>query len=250
MSERVNGSAGWSTSGIGRWRAALALLMPRRAWRVPVLLLLALGAFLLQAAPAGAVFRPGPPPAAPPEVRSNTELVMSGTGPGQAVSGFIATTGNTFDPVTTPIPRATRPPASRPRTRASPASSIARPPDGGANLSLYCIDIKTDTYSGIGYVLGTWDAANVPNVGYVARLLNEYYPNTTEPAALTDLNQRAAAVQAAIWYFTDRYVLNTSDSLHSTVAAHRGRTSKGGAAGPAATAQPHHHPAACERPRR
>ena len=76
----------------------------------------------------------------------------------------------------------------------------ARPPDGGVNLSLYCIDILTATYGGIGYVLGTWDTANVPNVDYVARLLNEYYPNTDEPAALTDLNQRAAAVQAAIWY--------------------------------------------------
>ena len=53
----------------------------------------------------------------------------------------------------------------------------------------------------------------------MARLLNEYYPNKNEPAALTDLNQRAAAVQAAIWYFTDGYVLNTSDPL----ARHRGR---------------------------
>ena len=80
----------------------------------------------------------------------------------------------------------------------------ARPPDGGAKLSLYCIDILTATYGGIGYELGTWDTANVPNVGYVARLLNEYYPNTDEPAGLTDLNQKAAAVQAAIWYFTDK----------------------------------------------
>ena len=75
----------------------------------------------------------------------------------------------------------------------------------------------TATYGGIGYTLGTWNTANVPNVDYVARLLNEYYPNTDEPAALTDLNQRAAAVQAAIWFFTDRYVLNTSDPLRGEV---------------------------------
>ena len=87
-------------------------------------------------------------------------------------------------------------------------------------------------------------------MGYVARLLNEYYPNTTEPAALTDLNQKAAAVQAAIWFFSDRYVLNTSDPLHATVVAIVDDISKVGAAGPAATAQPHHHPAACERSRR
>ncbi len=84
-------------------------------------------------------------------------------------------------------------------------------------LDLYCIDILTATYGGIGYTLGTWNAANVPNVDYVARLLNEYFPNKQEPAALTDLNQRAAAVQAAVWFFTDRYVLNTSDPLHDDV---------------------------------
>jgi hypothetical protein len=51
----------------------------------------------------------------------------------------------------------------------------------------------------------------------VARLLNEYYPNTNQPSGLTDLNQRAAAVQAAIWFFSDRFVLSTSDPLHSAV---------------------------------
>ena len=63
----------------------------------------------------------------------------------------------------------------------------------------------------------------MPNVNYVAQVLDNYYPKTNEPAALTDLNQKAAAVQAAIWFFSDRYVLNTSDPLHDTVAGHRGR---------------------------
>jgi hypothetical protein len=48
--------------------------------------------------------------------------------------------------------------------------------------------------------------------------LKEFYPNTNEPAALTDLNQKAAAVQAAIWYFSDSYVLNPG-GLHDAVAA-------------------------------
>src|SRR6185369_2105579 len=39
------------------------------------------------------------------------------------------------------------------------------------------------------------------------------------PAGLANTSQQAAAVQAAIWYFSDRYVLNTSDPLHNTVAA-------------------------------
>ena len=48
-------------------------------------------------------------------------------------------------------------------------------------------------------------------MGYVARLLNEYYPLTNPPTTITDTNEKAAAVQAAIWFFTDRYVLNTSN---------------------------------------
>ena len=52
-------------------------------------------------------------------------------------------------------------------------------------------------------------------------MLNEYYPATDEPAALTELDQKAAAVQAAIWFFSDRYVLSTTDPL----SRHRGRSS-------------------------
>jgi TQXA domain-containing protein len=65
-------------------------------------------------------------------------------------------------------------------------------------------------------VLGTWNSANVPNVDYVGRLLNDYYPNTNEPASLTG-GPKAAAVQAAIWYFTDKYVLRADDPLHAAV---------------------------------
>ena len=95
----------------------------------------------------------------------------------------------------------------------------APPPEGGQEISLYCIDIATDTFLGTGYVLGTWDRANVPNVGWVARLLNEYYPTVPDKPPLADLNDRAAAVQAAIWFFSDRYVLKMSSHLHDAVAA-------------------------------
>ena len=36
------------------------------------------------------------------------------------------------------------------------------PVGGGTALQMYCIDIRTDTYIGNGYVLGTWSDANVP----------------------------------------------------------------------------------------
>ncbi len=189
--------------------------MFRRGWRVPVLLVLAVGALLLQAASAGAVWR-GPAPVRPTHGAA-TQLVMSGTGNGQSVRGFIADSSNPFDPVKEGYPSSNPDTGFTAKDEAFAGIIHAQPTDGSPELDLYCIDILTATYGGIGYTLGTWNSANVPNVDYVARLLDEYFPNKQEPAALTDLNQRAAAVQAAVWFFTDRYVLNTSDPLHDEV---------------------------------
>ena len=87
----------------------------------------------------------------------------------------------------------------------------ARSESSGETLSMYCIDLRTSTWAGIGYENGSWDQSNVPNVGYIARILDEYYPNTDEPADAPNANVRAAAVQAAIWYFSDKYVLQPDD---------------------------------------
>ena len=81
---------------------------------------------------------------------------------------------------------------------------------------MYCINILTSTYVGVGYELGDWTGANVNNVGFVARLLNDYFPNTHAAAASADDNQKAAAVQAAIWYFSDNYVLNDRPTRSTT----------------------------------
>ena len=61
-----------------------------------------LAAFLVEVASAGAVWR-GTAPGHPTH-RAGTELVMSGTGHGQAVRGFIADASNPFDPVTAGYP--------------------------------------------------------------------------------------------------------------------------------------------------
>jgi hypothetical protein len=193
----------------------------RLGHRAPLVLLLVGVLLLLDAGQAMASF--GTVPRGEASNRSNTDLVINRLGSGQGVSGFYPNAANPFDPVADGYP------ASNPSTAAGSGWSAlnegfagiihAQPPTGGEELSLYCIDISTGTNIGYGYALGTWDAANVPNVGYVARLLNQYYPHTDEPASLTNLNQRAAAVQAAIWFFTDRYVLSTSDPLRSTVVA-------------------------------
>ncbi|WP_146364568.1 thioester domain-containing protein [Arthrobacter yangruifuii] len=77
---------------------------------------------------------------------------------------------------------------------------------------MYCINIRVVTTQGVGYVNGTWEESNVPNIGYVNYILNNYYP--ANPAAPADLSpdQQAAAVQAAIWYFTDGYLVNTAQT--------------------------------------
>ena len=145
---------------------------------------------------------------------------MSGTGPGRGVSGFIPDATNPFDPVLNGYPTSNPTTGFTPKDEGFAGVIFGQPTDGSATLSLYCFDLFTDTWPGIGYALGTWDAATVPNVGYVARILNEYYPFVpTQPAGLANTTEQAAAVQAAIWFFSDRYVLNTSDPLHDTVAA-------------------------------
>lgn len=198
-----------------------ARLMPSRGWRLAVLLVLFLAALLLDVAPAGAVVVVGKK--VPRRLRDTTQLTLSSTGYGTSINGFIADSTNPFDPTVGQYP------TSDPSTAAGSGWSVkgegfagvihGTPTGGGATLSLYCIDILTNTYIGFGYYLGTWNEANVPNVGYVAQLLNGYYPNTDEPAGLTDLDQKAAAVQAAIWYFSDRFVVSTSDPLYPAVAA-------------------------------
>ena len=54
----------------------------------------------------------------------------------------------------------------------------------------------------------------------MARILNEYYPNTNLPDLGND-NETAAAVQAAIWFFSDRYVLNKdpADPVYAATVA-------------------------------
>jgi hypothetical protein len=87
---------------------------------------------------------------------------------------------------------------------------------------MYCINIRTPTNVGFGYDLGTWGEANVNNVGFVARLLNTYFPNgALPPIGVNGVNNtadQAAAVQSAIWYFSDNYVVAANNPLLAAVA--------------------------------
>ena len=148
---------------------------------------------------------------------SNTDLVMSGEGPGRALNGFVPNADNPFDPVVDPYPPSNPTSGFTRRDEGFAGILYGRPTGGGEQLNLYCIDLFAFTRVGIGYSYGTWDAANVPNVGYVARVLNEYYPATDEPASLSNVYDKAGAVQAAIWFFSDSYVLSTTSPLRSAV---------------------------------
>jgi TQXA domain-containing protein len=149
-------------------------------------------------------------------------MTLSGNlvGEGQSVDGFAPLPDNSaFDPVADGYP------SSNPDTGFEREDEWfggiihGTPASGGQTLNLYCIDLHTETTSGYGYNLGDWSDAAVPNVGYVARILNENYPNNPDEPALSSINEKAAAVQAAIWFFTDRYVLSTTDPLHDAVEA-------------------------------
>lgn len=75
------------------------------------------------------------------------------------------------------------------------------------DILTYCIDLATETEIGVHYELGDWTSANVPNLDYVTYILNNYYPVVPGAPALSTDAEKVAAVQGAIWYFTDQFVV-------------------------------------------
>ena len=152
---------------------------------------------------------------APVGLSETTDIVITSLGAGQAVDGALPPQGSTWPVTSYP----TSIPAGYQTENVDFAGVInTQDVSGTTTAQMYCIDLRTSTRVGIGYENGTWSEANVPNIGYVERILNTYYPSTNLPAGLNN-NQRAAAVQAAIWFFTDGYVVNPGHPLYSTVSA-------------------------------
>ncbi|MHA7132266.1 DUF5979 domain-containing protein [Oerskovia turbata] len=144
-----------------------------------------------------------------------TELTITGFGAGQAVAGSRAPAG--FDPLAG-YP-ATVPVGSTPDNATFAGAIQVTDPVSGQVTLTYCIDLLTDTTSGVHYQVGTWDEANVPLLGYIGYILTRYYPLTGEPAGAPNDNARGAAVQAAIWFFSDAYVLAVGDPVRPFVEA-------------------------------
>jgi TQXA domain-containing protein len=165
---------------------------------------------------------PDPDLGAPPRAGAPPpEIVLSNLGPGHGITGQIGPAGSVSDP-SVPYPPNTA--GFTPLNESFAGIILATPQGGGPALQMYCINIRTPTAVGFGYDLGTWGEANVNNVGFVARLLNDYYPNGNPPLPLIGVNgvnsedDQAAAVQAAIWYFSDNYVVAANNPLQPAVA--------------------------------
>ena len=146
----------------------------RARWLV-VVLLVGLVGLVVQAGPAGGV--PRPPSGPTPKTGPPTQVVMSGTGPGQSVQGFVPAADFPFDPVAEGYPPTD--PAVGFVGKDEPFAGIIHgtPPGGGPpQLQLYCIDLHTLTQPGIGYVLGTWDAIQRPERGLCGAVVERVLP--------------------------------------------------------------------------
>lgn len=144
-----------------------------------------------------------------------TEATIVGVGDGRSVTGAIAP--ESFNPLNG-YPAAIPPGSTTHDASFAGTIRIADPVTGRTGLT-YCIDLTTDTENGVNYRIGHWSEANVPNMGYVEYILTHYYPTTNEPAGAATNADRAAAVQAAIWFFSDRYVLAPDSPIRALTQA-------------------------------
>ena len=175
--------------------------------RVVVTVML-LGGFVLIGRPAHAEPIPGtrgPTPAASPFTELQVGQITGELGVSD-VDAFDAPL-DTFNPLEG-YPAATDIPATWDAHNLGYAGIIPAFDNEGNQVLTYCIDLFTSTQTGVTYERDDWTEANVRNIGYVAHILQNYYPAEPDQPAGVANNVRAAAVQAAIWFFSDNLVVN------------------------------------------
>jgi hypothetical protein len=88
--------------------------------------------------------------------------------------------------------------------------------DGGSTVVGYCIDYLTSisTSSGTGLPEVDWATSGIPNLDKVSFILNTY--SASSGALVGSADEKAAAVQAAIWHLTDGYDLRMSGGSANT----------------------------------
>lgn len=72
----------------------------------------------------------------------------------------------------------------------------------------FCVDLDTTTYAGIDYSNSDWTTAGVPNSSYIVYILLNYPWDAVPVGSRT---AEVAAIQAAIWFFSDGLVLTSGD---------------------------------------
>src|SRR4029453_6449870 len=95
--------------------------------------------------------------------------------------------------------------------------------EGSEDVDLaYCVDFIGGIEEGDVLPAAPWDDSSIANREAVERILNSYFPTGVGPAdheiTGTD-SEKAAATQAAIWHFTNGFVLEGSTG-HPAVLAH------------------------------
>jgi len=151
-----------------------------------------------------------PPPTVEPAVGESTDVLVDSLGAGLTITGLQPPTPITPDPLE-PYPLGAEPIGYESVTTFAGAITVTSVSDPGLTAPAYCIDLRVDTAVGVGYEHGTWAGSEVPNLGYVSYVVNSFFPTTSLPGDLANDDQRAAAVQAAIWYFTDGFVVSPSN---------------------------------------
>ena len=134
--------------------------------------LLSVGAAATFATPASAAVQPPPPgPAAQSAPNLGTAKIVDWN-IGQGVNGF----RSDLSPgarIAGGYPTTIQPswPAQNEGFAGLINLEVISGPGVGTKFQSYCIDLLTGTWGGIQYNPGEWTEANVPNVGYVAQLL-------------------------------------------------------------------------------
>ena len=80
----------------------------------------------------------------------------------------------------------------------------------------FCVDLDTTTYAGVDYSNSDWTTAGVPNSSYIVYILLNYPWDGVAPGSRT---AEVAAIQAAIWFFSDGLVLTSGDPARPRTAA-------------------------------
>ncbi|WP_026412212.1 thioester domain-containing protein [Actinomadura oligospora] len=154
----------------------------------------------------------------------SAEFSIVTPGPGTELSGFVAP--ESVDPLHG-YPSLGYDPSALRRRDIARAGIMRGARTDGTLVRAYCFDLDHPARGRMAYRFGSWGEAPARNLGYITRVIHEYYPNTSQPAGLSE-SEKAAAVQAAIWFFSNRYVLADTDPLFPATSGIVGQTLRKG----------------------